>query len=183
MTKFKSQDFIVDNTHQLFIPVQLPYNGWFRVNPHRKGKGEPYNIVRYLNEWWLVHPKVTAKLRIPKLCLAELFEAVYSDGRTLIVPLTTSLPGKEDWNSTLNLAIKTAKKQWTSLQKDDYQDCFNHSTNAPKTLLEPEWIHDDWDKLLEQAFVDRMILSVEQAEKMFVKRSHVKILNIEEDDD
>jgi hypothetical protein len=182
MTKFKAQDFIINDTTQLFIPVQLPYNGFFRVNPNRKGTDEIYHIVRHQNEWWLVHRAVASRYRIPRLCRSELFEAVYSDGRTLIIPVTTSLPGKEDWNLTLTAAIKSAKKRWTGLRKDDYHNCYNHSTNAPNSLLEPEWQNDDWEKLLEHAFIDRMILTVDQAEKMFPKRSHVKNHHLEDDD-
>jgi hypothetical protein len=183
MSKFKAADFRDNPRHQTSIPVQLPYLGYFRVNPHREGVDGIYNLVRYQDEWWLVHPEVVNNYKIPKLRKAELYEALYDDGRTILVPVTKSAPGYEDFNLSMKAIMEAAQKRWLALHKDEENSCFISNPAASNRFEDPEWVlNDSPDLLIEAAFRDRMILSVEQAKKMFTKRQALRFVSEDDDD-
>lgn len=161
-----SLDDYVANAHQTAATVQIPHGGWFRVHPDKERVAGPFFVARYEEQWWLVHPDVIASgIRISVLWRADLYEAMYEDGRVIVIPVTYPLPGKEGWFNTLTEAVKQARKQWVSIESDRDQGCYQVHTEPKKKRADADWLGCDFGDLVEHAFADRIITTCEQARK------------------
>lgn len=167
---FNLEDFLVNDTSQASVAVQVPHGGWFRVHPEKDRLPGPFHLAFSEKEWWLIHPDVISQYRISNLWRAELYEGIYEDGRTFVIPVTHPLPGKEDWYETLNHAVSLARNQWVSIESDREQDCYLIHPQAKTKKLIPNWPECDFSDLVELAFTDRIITTCQQAQAKWPKR-------------
>lgn len=161
---FSLSDYVA-HAHQTAISVQVPHGGWFRVHPDKERLAGPFFVARSDEQWWLIHPEVVAEVRISGLWRADLYEAMYEDGRIFIIPVTYPLPGKEGWFETLSEAVKLARKQWVTIESDRDQFCYQVYTEPKKKRAEPDWLGCDFGDLVESAFADRIVTTCDQARK------------------
>lgn len=167
---FLLDDFLA-HSHQSPAIVQVPHGGWFRVHPDKERLVGPFFVARSDDQWWLVHPDVVPEVRISGLWRADLFEAMYEDGRTIIIPLTYPMLGKEGWYDSLQEAIKVSRKQWVSIESDRDQGSYDVHTEPKKKRTEPDWLGCDFGELVESAFAGRIISTLEQARKKWPRSS------------
>jgi hypothetical protein len=166
---FNLSDFLVNAASQTTVPVQVPLSGRFRVNPAKDRLAGPFKLVFFDHEWWLIHPDVASQHRFPNLWCAELYEAIYEDGRTFVIPVTHPLSGREGWYETLNQAIQLARKQWVSIESDRTQDCYLIYPQGKTRLGAPSWLEGDFSDLVDLAFTDRTITTLAQARAKWPK--------------
>ena len=151
-----------DNTS---APVCIPTSR-FRIHPDRKRCMQDVYLSRAGDEWWLIDADVVEKshLRIPKLWRADIFEGIWPNGRSFVLPVTFPVDCSHmDWYDSLSYAVKLARKQWVTVASDKENGRFD-VTPEKKAWPEPgEWPKCEFAELVELAFFDHIILSREDA--------------------
>lgn len=161
-TAFSLDQFALDDTSQIQVPVAIPHNKPFRIHPDPDRTVTVYSS-RAGDEWWLVHPDVVAKYRVPRLWQADLYQGVHENGSTFVLPVTHPLTGFETWYSSLSRAVKLARKDWISIESDRDQACYNIHAAKKNWAAAPDWSDDSFSDVIELAFFDRIISTVAEA--------------------
>lgn len=159
---FSLDQFALDDTSHIQVPVAIPHNKPFRIHPDAD-RTRTVHLSRAGDEWWLIHPAVVAQYRVPRLWQADLYQGIYENGTTFIMPATHPLSGCESWYSSLSRAVKLARKDWISMESDRGQACYNIASNKKHWTTKPEWPDDSFSDIVELAFFDRIITTVADA--------------------
>lgn len=157
---FRLDDFVVAEG-QTDVPICIPKSP-FRIHPDKNRTAGPVYLSRAGDEWWLVHPDVLDTYRVPRLWQAELFQGIWPDGRTFILPLTYPRPNCGGWFDTLQQAIQLARTQWITIESDSDQGCYL-ITPAKKAGGAIEWPECDFADVVEVAFDGHIILTPQEA--------------------
>jgi hypothetical protein len=178
---FNLADFAIDPTSQIHLPVCIPHNMPFRIHPDAERTATVF-LSRAGDEWWLLHPKVVERYRAPRLWQADLYEGVQENGMSFVLPVTYPLPGYEGWYESLSHAVQLARKRWVSIESDREQGRYNMVPGASKVLSIPaQWLDGEFSEIVEVAFLDRIISSVEEAKVRLPKTSKRKTEEVIED--
>lgn len=159
------------------VPVCIPTSR-FRIHPDRRRMASDVYLSRAGNEWSLVAADVVEEglVHIPKLWRADLYEGIWQNGRSFVLPVTFPVEGGHmDWYDTLTYAVSLARKQWVTVASDKNQGCFL-VTPEKKHLAAPEvWPDCEFAELVELAFYDRIILSREDAIAKLPKKARREV--------
>jgi hypothetical protein len=162
-------DFLAHG-HQTEVLVQVPHRARFRVQLRNDGPSGPFHLARHKDIWWLLHPDMIDMVPSYELWRAELYEAVYDDGQTFVIPVTYPRPGKEGWGETLTEAVHLATKQWVSIESDHENCRYLISADAKKWRAEPNFCGCDFGDLIDLAFEGRIITTREQAFELWPRK-------------
>lgn len=174
--EFCLDDFAVDASSQMHIPVCIPHKTLFRIHPDIERTSTVF-LSRAGDEWWLIHPKVVERYRVPRLWQADLYEGIQDNGTSFVLPVTHPLPGCEGWHDTLTRAAQLARKHWVNIESNKEQACYNVHPDGKKWRSVPEWPDGTFAEIVEFSFLDRIITTYEDA-KARLPRSTKR--NIEE---
>ena len=178
--EFNLDDFSIDASSQIHLPVCIPHNIPFRTHPDSERTTTVF-LSRAGDEWWLIHPKVVERYRIPRLWQADLYEGVQENGTSFVLPVTYPLPGCETWYESLSNVVQLARKQWVSIESDKEQACYNLLPSKKKWQALPAWLEATFAEVVEFAFLDRIITTGDEAKARLPKTS--KRRNVEEVED
>ncbi|MDF1481085.1 hypothetical protein [Extensimonas sp. H3M7-6] len=138
---FSLDQFALEDGDQIPVPVAIPHNKPFRIHPDVERTKSVY-LSRAGDEWWLIARDVVAKYRVPRLWQADLYQGIYENGNTFILPVTHPLMGYETWYSSLSRAVKLDRKDWISIESDREQARYNIHSNKKRWITTPEWPDD-----------------------------------------
>lgn len=147
------------------VPICIPTSR-FRIHPDRERTISDVYLSRAGDEWWLIDADVVegGHVRIPKLWRADLYEGVWANGRSFVLPVTFPVEGGNmDWYDTLTYAVSLARKQWMTVTADKNQGCFRVMPEKKRMPEPQEWPECEFAELVEFAFYGRIILTAEDA--------------------
>lgn len=140
----------------------------FRVRPG--SRTEPLNFILHNRLWWLVRQDIVKHCNPDKILSGRLYEGVYQDGRTILIPVTDRLNGLTDWGDFLESAIAKAECNWVEVETD-YNYRYGLTERAISTA--PTWSGCTLPELVCEAFEGQMIETVEHYYAMFPKPTQV----------
>jgi hypothetical protein len=163
-----SQDFAAADGLKrvlLSLPVRKPANSWFvRVHPDAAYRLETKVIeLKEDREMYLVAASLWPSLATePTFSNRALYTAINRDGVPFIWPVRLPSPeGKlDDWSRTAKEAAALAMKNWVRMAAN--MSSGNYVvTVASASLGEPTWPQESFKELLQIAFKDRYIDSID----------------------
>ncbi len=152
-------------TTQTSIPICIPTTR-FRIHPDRERMVANVYLSRAGDEWWLVDASVAedGRAHVPKLWRADLYEGVWANGRSFLLPVTFPVDGVHmDWYDSLTYGVTLARKQWVTVTSDRSQGCFIVTPEKQKRSEPEGWLDCEFHELVEFAFDDHIIYSKEDA--------------------
>lgn len=178
---FTLEDFILptdNDVEDITIPVCIPVQP-FHIHPSMQRRVSPLWLARPDGKWWLVHPEVVARYHVPKLWKADLYQAIWPDGRSFLLPVThPRASGPEGWYSSLTEAVQEAQQGWITLERDHNSECYDFE--RPKGWRKaPNWPDWDFEDIVHLAFFDHL-LTVPTAKAMQLTRRRTPRRFIEE---
>lgn len=84
---------------------------------------EPLNLMLHNKLWWLVHQSVVKHCPPNKIISTPLYEGVYQDGRTILIPLADQMGQMQDWGLFLESALRKAERTWVKIETNYYDQC------------------------------------------------------------
>lgn len=157
----KFDDIQLHSNNSVFVPKIL-----FRVNPDKSRVKSVYT-AQINGHWYLVAADIHKQYRFDKKWKTQLFEAMDEDGHIFLIPCTEAI---KSWRQSLLSAIKLAKNQWIEIQSDSNKYIFV-AYSVDRQFPAVEWPEESIEKVIEAAFQNRMIVTHEDAEKYFEKRT------------
>jgi hypothetical protein len=163
-----SQDFAAADGLKrvlLSLPVRKPANTWFvRVHTDPAYRLETMVIeLKDDHEMYLVAPSLRSSLAAePTFGVRALYTAVNRDGVPFIWPVRLpSAEGKiDEWSRTAKEAAALAMKSWVRMAANTSRGTYD-VTIATASVAEPAWPQESFKELLQIAFKDRYIDSID----------------------
>ena len=145
------------------VPVRRPNKQWFvRVHPEEEWR-ETFGLLEFDedNEVYLVHPKLVIELA-SEVVRKRLFSAINKHGDFFFWPvrLADSDGRLDSWNRSAMEAVELATRKWISIESNRTLGAYEPFI-AEADYPEPEWPDMTFDKLIEIAFRDRFIDSLD----------------------
>jgi hypothetical protein len=138
------------------VPVCVPRKP-FRIE---KGSARYGYLICSENQWYLLHPELSNDHDISGIQKATLYQGIFDDGESFILPVTHPEPGKNpSWYDGWMNIVDAAQKRWVLASKNVDARCYlPKEVKGPKTLNWPDW---DMEYCLELAFWNRHIDTLE----------------------
>ena len=149
----------------LTVPVRKPAKEWFvRTHPDEEYRLQTAVLeLKEDRETYLIEPSLLPELADESTVSPRaLFTAISRQGAVFIWPVRLpGIDGKiDDWSKSSLEAAQMAADQWVRVAANMHVGAYDVFT-APATLSDPVWPDATFGKLLEVAFKDKFISSLD----------------------
>jgi len=149
----------------LTVPVRKPAKEWFvRTHPDEEYRLQTAVLeLKEDHETYLIEPSLLPELADePTVSPRALFTAVSRQGAVFLWPVRLpGIDGKiDDWSRSALEAAQMAADGWVRVAANMHVGAYDVYT-APATLSDPVWPDTTFGKLLEVAFKDKFISSLD----------------------
>ena len=143
------------------IPVRRPDKQVFmRVNDDPAWSLDAYILdIKSENEQYIVIPELASQLA-NEVVLKRLFVAVDRQGGVFVWPIRLpNSQGKiDDWNRSAMEVAEIAKRDWVRIESNQTLKIYEPLVAMNRdNIPEPEWPEDGFEMVIERAFKDRII--------------------------
>lgn len=178
---FSLSDYVVD-TDEVAIPVCIAKQP-FRIHPSKKRSAGPLLLARPdQRDWWLVHPDIAQRYQIPHLWTADLYQGIWADGGSFLMPVThPRAGGPTGWYDTLTEAVTLARTQWVTVKADHDNECYIVAEAKSSWRAAPDWPDWTFADMVEYAFADRVIATKADVKGRFAPKGGRRVVHEEDE--
>ncbi len=146
------------------IPVRKPDKQWFiRVHEDPNWQMDAHILeIKEDNEHYIVTPDLMQSIS-HEVVTKRLHAAINRQNTLFIWPIKLPIDGRiDDWNrSALNIA-ELAKREWVRIGSNRTMGMYEPMiAMCRENIPEPEWTEDGFEKIVQAAFKDRIITSMD----------------------
>jgi hypothetical protein len=145
------------------VLVDKPHNqDWVRVHPGQDYRADFFMIeLKHERERYLVHPSVAPEL-IGEFRCVTLFTAINRQGVVFLWPVRLPTAGDKplEWWRSAREGAELAMSRWVRVMANTSLGAYQMFV-AESVMSEPDWPEASYQKLIELAFRDRLITTID----------------------